>query len=74
MLAKGKHQPSIEVTKSDPEMQKDLQIYSDRSGRTLNVGNGDGASIRGLFAAAGESGSLLLTGGEHACSADCRRN
>jgi hypothetical protein len=34
---------------------------------TLNVGNGDGTSIRGLFAAAGESETLFLPSEEQIC-------
>jgi hypothetical protein len=32
------------------------------SSRTLKVGIGDGAAIRGFFAAAGEPGELLVAG------------
>jgi dihydrodipicolinate synthase/N-acetylneuraminate lyase len=46
--------------------------------RTLKVGSGDGASIRGLFAAAGDSGALFLAAGEQASCTDpeseCKRN
>jgi len=37
---------------------------------TLKVGSGDGASIRGLFAAAGDSGALFLAAGEQASWTD----
>jgi hypothetical protein len=46
---------------------------------TLKVGSGDGASIRGLFAGAGDSETLFLVAGEQESGAspelwDCKRD
>jgi hypothetical protein len=48
-------------------------------GHTLKVGSGDGASIRGLLAGAGDSETLFLVAGEQESWAgpellDCKRN